>query len=373
MTGQDLGWADGHLWWLPLAAVFVLLLVLVHFQLRARIIARLGHVPLIEKMTASTSVGKQWLKWMLVVTSFALIGAAAMRPQYGTREAELKNRGIDVVIAVDLSKSMLVQDVAPNRLKAAVSELKNIIDRLPGGRVAVVPFAGTAFTQCALTTDFAAVKTYLDDLRVEDMPVGGTRIGNAIRHAMELFETKLTDAEKENPAFTGLEQIEPSHYKAVILVTDGEDHDADAVAAAQLASGRNIRIYTVGIGSQNSAAPIPQIADDGSRVGWVTGEQSQKLFSDLNVGLLNDVAGAANGVSAIYGQTDVAGTISQSLDTLEKQEYEHQFQDLREDRFQFLLIPAFAFLLVEALLTDRRRRARRTGVGLMAAKARVTP
>jgi uncharacterized membrane protein affecting hemolysin expression len=129
----------------------------------------------------------------------------------------------------------------------------------------------------------------------------------------------------------------------------------------------------VGIGSQNSAAPIPQIADDGSRVGWVTGEQSQKLFSDLNVGLLNDVAGAANGVSAIYGQTDVAGTISQSLDTLEKQEYEHQFQDLREDRFQFLLIPAFLFLMVEALLTDRRRRARRAGIGLVSAKARVTP
>ena len=355
---QELGWADDGLWWLTGAAALVLALVVVHFQLRGAIIRRLGDTPLIQRMTRDASVASQWVKWMLVVIALALIGVAGMRPQYGTREAELKNRGIDIVVAVDLSKSMLVQDVAPSRLKAATAELKKIIDALPGGRVALVPFAGTAFTQCPLTTDLSAVKSYLDDLRVVDMPIGGTRIGSALRHAIDLFETKLTEEEKDDPAFEGLEQIEPSHYKAVILVTDGEDHDADAVAAAQLAKSRNIRVYTVGIGSQNSAAPIPQIDDEGTRVGWITDDKEQKLFSDLNVTLLRDIASAGEGVALVYGQDDVAAKLVTSLDTLEKQEYEHQFDDLREDRFQFLLIPAFALLVLETWLTDRRRKRR---------------
>lgn len=355
MSGQELGWADAGLWWLFGGAGLVLALVILHFNLRSAILRRLGDVPLIRRMTADTSVVKQWVKWTLVIVSLALIAAAAMRPQYGTREAELKNRGIDIVLAVDLSKSMLVQDVAPSRLKAATAELEKIVDTLPGGRVAIVPFAGTAFTQCGLTTDLTAIKEYLEQLRVEDMPVGGTRIGTAIRHAIDLFETKLTDEEKKDEDFEGLEQIEPSHYKAIILMTDGEDHDADAVAAAQLAKSRNIKIYTVGIGSKNSAAPIPQVDDEGKRIGWVTDDKQQKLFSDLNVTLLRDVAAAADGLSLVYGEDDVAGKLVGSLDTLEKQEYEHQFQDLREDRFQFLLIPALVLLALEAVLTDRRR------------------
>ncbi len=360
MSATELTWSDGHLWWLLLGSLGVLALVLLHMRLRSQLISRLGQAAFIQRMTASTSVAKQWLKWALVVLGILLIATGALRPQHGTREAELKNRGIDIVLAVDLSKSMMVQDVAPNRLRAAATEIQKVLDSLPGGRVALVPFAGTAFTQCALTTDFSAISGYLSELRVEDMPVGGTRIGVALRHALDLFETKLTAEDEKDEDLEGLEQIEPSHYKAIILVTDGEDHDADALAAAQLAHSRNIRIYTIGIGSQNSGAPIPQISEDGTRVGWVANEKNQKVFSDLNVALLRDIADATSGVATVYGQDDVAGTITASLDTLEKQEYERQFQDLKEDRFQFVLIPAFLLLVLETLLTDRKRTTRRS-------------
>jgi len=238
-------------------------------------------------------------------------------------------------------------------------ELNTILDSLSGGRVALVPFAGTAVTQTPLTTDFDAVRDYLAKLRVEDMPIGGTKIGEALAHSIKLFGQAQEDADDEDPDLEGLEQPDPSHYKAIILVTDGENHDDKALEAAKLAKAKNIRIYTIGIGSQNSTARIPQVGEDGERVGWVADETNKPVFSDLNVGLLKDLADTTGGVSVLYGRDNVTDSLVASLDSLEKKEYEHQYESLSEDRFQFVLVPALLLLVLETLILDRRRRKKR--------------
>ena len=357
MTGQELGWATPEYVWVFAIVAFVAGLSLYQFYWKGKVMERLGELPLLKKMTSSTSVALQWTKWTLFVAALILTAVALLRPQYGTREAELRNRGIDVAVVLDMSKSMLVRDVAPNRLKAAVVELHDILDNLSGGRVALVPFAGTAFTQTPLTTDLDAVREYLDALRVEDMPLGGTRIGMALEHAISLFQSD--EEAEDDPAFEGLAQPDASHFKAIILVTDGDNQDEEALRAAEKAAKNNIRIYTVGIGSQNSSARIPQVSDDGEQVGWAADKDNKAIFSDLNVTLLAGLADTTEGLSVIYGRDDVAGSLIQALDSLEKREYEHHYENLKEDRFQFVLIPAFVFLVIEALLSDRMWRRRR--------------
>lgn len=356
MTGQELGWAASEHAWVFAVIAGLVGVSLYRFYWRGQVMQRLGDLPLIRQMTANTSLSMQWLKWVLTVFAITLVGVSLLRPQYGTREAEIRNRGIDVAIVLDLSKSMLVRDVAPNRLKAAIVELHDILDNLSGGRAALVPFAGTAFTQTALTTDLDAVREYLDALKVEDMPLGGTRIGLALDHAISLFSAESED--EDDPAFEGLAQPDSSHFKAIILVTDGDNHDEEAVRAAEKAAQNNIRIYTVGIGSQNSSARIPQVTDEGEQVGWAADQENKPIFSDLNVALLDTVSGSTGGLSVVYGRDDVAGSLMQALDALEKREYEHHYDNLKEDRFQLLLIPALLFLVIEALLSDRRWRRR---------------
>jgi len=357
MSGQELHWEGLQWWWLLLALLPIALGIIGHFYWKGVVIRRLGDASLIQRMLQNVSTGAQWIRWLMIFAAIALIIGAALRPQYGTREAELANRGIDIVIVMDLSKSMLVKDVAPDRLRASVGELNAVMDKLTGGRIALVPFAGVAFTQTPLTTDFDAVRSYMSDLRVEDMPVGGTKIGVAIQHALKVFPEE--EEESDDPDLMDLEQPAPSHNKAIILVTDGDDHDEDAIAAAQAAHARNVRIYTVGIGSQSSTAKIPVVTEEGSRVGWVNNKDGAPVFSDLNIDLLRDIASSSDGDSFVYGRDDVASSVSAALDSLEKAEYVHHYRNLREDRYQFLLIPALLLLIGETLIRDRRRRRRR--------------
>ena len=354
---SELHWENAEQVWLYGIIVVVIIGIALHFHWKSAVMSRLGDLPLLKRLTDDVSKTAQWIRWIFITLAVTLIVTSLLRPQYGTKESQLANRGIDVVFVVDMSKSMMVRDVAPNRLKASVAELEALLGKMHGGRVALVPFAGTAFTQTPLTTDLDAVRAYLGDLKVEDMPIGGTRIGLAIKHAMGVFEAQEQDS--KDPDLEGLEQPSSSHFKAIVLITDGEDHDEGAIAAAQLAAGKNIRIFTVGIGSQSSASKIPVISAEGERLGWVYDKDGTPLFSELNTTLLSDVAGHTNGAHFLYGRDDVTTGLAQALDGLEKQEYEHHYENLREDRFQFVLIPALLFLLAEALISDRRRRRRR--------------
>jgi Ca-activated chloride channel family protein len=345
--------------WLLLAVAALVVWAVVQHVGRARVLAKLGEGPVVRRLVASYVPRRAALRIALWGTALALLVLASARPRYGLRETEVSNAGIDVALVVDASKSMLVKDVLPNRLQGTALEIRALLERLAGGRVALVPFAGIPFVQCPLTTDRDVVLTYLGDLKPEDIPVGGTNIGRAIALAVDTLtgEKERQDAEQKDnlvPQFKG------SKHKAIVLFTDGEDHEGAAIEAAQKAAAQGIRIYTVGVGSA-LGNPVPVLGSDGAATGVLKDEAGMPIFSKLNMPLLEQIATTTGGKAFQYAGKSVVPQLFLALDQLEKAEYTAQFQQLGEDRYQVLLGPALLLLLLDAALTNRRRRVQARG------------
>jgi len=360
MTPDTLTFSDlDMLWLLPVALVLGAWAAL---QLRGRgkLLARLGSGPVVARLAASFSPQTAGLRIALWTLALALVAVAAARPRYGLRETEVSNSGIDIAFVVDASKSMLVRDVVPSRLRGTMLEISALLDKLAGGRVALVPFAGIAYVQCPLTTDHDVIRTYLEDLKPEDLPVGGTNIGRALTLATEMLTGEKERAEAELrdnlvPQFKG------SKHKAIVLFSDGEDHEGGALDAARKAAAAGIRIYTVGVGTA-TGNPVPLLGPDGTATGVLKDESGNPIFSELNQKLLADVANLTGGKYFQYANKSVALPLFQALDGLEKAEYLAQWKLLGEDRYQVLLGPALLLLLGEAALSNRKR-AKRNIVG----------
>ncbi len=339
--------------WLLVAVAGLVAWAAVQHVRRGHILARLGEGPVVQRLIASYSPRRSAMRIALWGTALALLVVASARPRYGLRETEVSNAGIDVAIVVDASKSMLVKDVLPSRLQGTALEIKALLDRMAGGRVALIPFAGIPFVQCPLTTDREVILMYLGDLKPEDIPVGGTNVGRAITLAIDTLTGEKERAEAEQrdnlvPQFKG------SKNKAIVLFTDGEDHEGAAVEAAQKAAAQGIKIFTVGVGSA-LGNPVPVLGSDGSAVGVVKDDAGMPIFSKLNMPLLEQIAAATGGKALHYGGKSVVPQLFQALDQLEKAEYNAQFKQLGEDRYQVLLLPALLLLLVDSALTNRRR------------------
>ncbi|MSP91521.1 MAG: VWA domain-containing protein [Myxococcales bacterium] len=333
----------------------------------ARVLARIGDGPAARRLVGNVSSTKSAWKLGLWSAGLVLLASAVLQPRYGLRETEVSNAGIDIVLAVDASKSMLVKDVVPNRLQGTVLEVSALLQRLHGGRVALVPFAGIPFVQCPLTTDHEVVRTYLADLKPEDVPVGGTNIGRALTLGVEALTGERERAEAELrdnlvPQFKG------SKHKAIVLFSDGEDHEGGALEAAQKAAAQGIRVFAVGVGSA-FGDPVPILGSDGAATGIQKDEAGNPVFSKLNMELLTQVADATGGKAFRYGNKSVADELFAALDALEKAEYTAQYKQLGEDRFQWLLGPALLLLLGDTVLSARRRRRRNHGGAATAALA----
>lgn len=352
-----LNFAQPELFWL-LGGVVALVawMTAQHVGFAARL-HDLGTGPVVQRLVANWSSRKSI--WRIVLTGIALALAvtALTRPRYGVRETEVSNAGIDIALVVDASKSMLVKDVVPNRLQGTALEISGLLNRLAGGRVALVPFAGIAFTQCPLTTDHDVIRTYLADLKPEDVPVGGTNIGRAITQAMDVLtgEQEHTRAEATDNL---MPQFKGSKNKAIILFSDGEDHEGAAIEAAQKAAAAGIKIYTVGVGSA-FGDPVPVLGPDGVANGVQKDEKGDPIFSKLNMALLDQIAATTGGKSFHYANQSVAPQLFAALDALEKAEYTAQFKMLGEDRYQYLLGPAILLLLIDTALGTRRQGKRR--------------
>jgi Ca-activated chloride channel homolog len=355
------------------AAVVMLLFGFIWLGLwrRSRLATLAAAGPLPGLLDRHAGRGRLVLRATLVLAAALLIVVGLMRPQQGTRATELKNLGIDIALVVDASKSMKVADVVPDRLAAAKLEIHKLLRGLHGGRVGLIPFAGLAFIQTPLTSDFDVIGTYLTDLRVEDMPRGGTAIGRALIEAIrslvpaeqlegtlaesadgDVLEAVADDLDTEAAEFTG------SKFKAIVLLTDGEGHEGDPLAVADLAVKLGIRIFTVGVGTAQGR-PVPLINDEGQVLGTMKGADGvTPMFSELNERLLREIAVKTGGDYFQIGPAGGLQRLRKAIDALEKQEYEATFKHLRDDRFQLAIIPALLLLLLEAMLTGRRRRRR---------------
>ncbi|HKN46643.1 MAG TPA: VWA domain-containing protein, partial [Candidatus Polarisedimenticolia bacterium] len=224
--------------WALLALPILLALFVLAFRRRRRALEVFGDLRLVRRLSPTSSTERRVIKAALVVASALFLVLALARPQWGARLETVSRRGVDVIVAVDTSLSMLTEDVKPNRLAQARAAVASLLDMLQGDRVGLVAFSGTAYVACPLTLDYGAASMFVDVLDPDLLPVPGTAVAESIRAALRAFHSN----ERRN--------------KVLIMMTDGEDHEGDVQAAARAAADEGITIYTVGVGTPNGE-PIP--------------------------------------------------------------------------------------------------------------------
>lgn len=314
----------------PLAVVFYYSV----FRWKTQAMARFGNLDLVKKLSQSVSRGRQVAKSVLVVLAVLFMALALARPQIGTRLEEVKREGVDIFIALDVSKSMLAEDIKPSRLAKAKHEISRFIDMLRGDRIGLIAFAGEAFVQCPLTLDYGAAKTFLNIMDPSLIPEPGTNLSAAISAAMKSFETQ------------------ERKHKVLVLVTDGEDHGDNVMQATEAADREGVVIYTVGIGSPKGV-PIP-IYDSRGNKEFKKDRKGEIILTKLDQFTLEKIALTTNGkyYQSITGETRLE-KIYQEIAKMEKKELASMKFTQYEDRFQYVLIFAIIFLVLELLLSER--------------------
>lgn len=300
---------------------------------------------LIDRIAVSTSPGRRRLLAVLVLCSVALIALALARPCWNPKQRKIERRGRDVVFLLDVSKSMLAEDLAPNRLERAKLAIKDCVERLQGDRVAIVAFAGNSAVKCPLTLDYGFFRMMLDDISVDSIARGGTLMGDAIRKTLtDVFD----DQEKE--------------CKDIVLITDGEDHDSFPVDAAEKAGQRGIRIIAIGLGNANEGQRIPVTDERGQKV--FLKYRGKEVWSKLDGDTLKKMALATPGgtyYDVSTGSIDLGEVYTKQILSAEKKTLESQTVKLYEEKFQIFLALVFALLCVETGIGERRRKGKNNG------------
>lgn len=323
------------LWLLVLVPVFVVAYVLYARRKRRRLEA-FGDPQLVAELMPNASHVRPTVKFSLLMVAFTLLCFAAARPQYGQREQTVKRQGIEAVIALDISNSMMAEDVVPNRLERAKQMLSKMIDRMVDDKVGLVVFAGEAFTQLPITCDYVSAKMFLSNIDPSLIKTQGTAIGDALSTSIRAF---------------GAEQSETN--RAIVLITDGENHEDDAVAVATRAKEAGIKILVVGIGKPEGA-PIPILGTNDFR----KDRQGNVVVSRLNEDMCREIAKAGNGIYVRCDNTNTAmRAIEKELDTLATTELETQvFTDYNE-QFQTFALLALLILVIDFFIFNRKNKS----------------
>jgi Ca-activated chloride channel family protein len=337
-------WHHPHLLWLLLALPVCIALIALSATLRKRAGARFGSEA--AKMVVGRSAGLRATRAVLLVLGLGLAIIALARPQYGSRTKLLSKRGVDVVIALDFSKSMLAQDIKPSRIERAKAEIARFISELAGDRVGVVAFAGDTM-EFPMTIDYAAAALFFRELTPADMPVGGTAIGRALTAAKRLLE-RSNKNEADLPAGQRREKV-------VVLMSDGEDHEGDpAEAAAELAK-MGAKVFVIALGSK-SGEPIPTYAEDGTWTGYMRGEDGQPVLSVLTPEAEKQLKAVAESTGGAYFAPGRGGIgidqIRNTLRSMKQVELQARRVTVHEERYALVLLIAFLLIVLEALLPE---------------------
>ena len=329
-----------HSEYLYLLALIPVLIVAAWFmaRLRRKALDRFGDAAMIERLAEGASRPKRLVKFTLALFAIAFLSIGLADPQIGTRLEEVKQEGVDIFIALDVSLSMKAEDIKPNRLEKAKLEIRNLIGRLGGDRIGLIVFAGEAFTQFPLTTDYSAANLFLDVVDVDVVPVPGTDIAAAIHRAMESFDTKQKTT------------------KVLVIITDGEETEGEAFEAAEEAGKEGILIYTIGLGSPDGA-PIPVYGSSGQQVDFKRDKSGAVVVSKLDEVSLEKIAAAGNGkYFRGTNSQDELDDIYKSVNALQKREFGvKQFTDY-EDRFQYFIFIALLLALMDVFISEKQIR-----------------
>ncbi len=318
------------------AVPFLILAFWFWMRNKNRLIDRFAEKKLQSVLLPTYSKGKSVIRFGIIVFSIIFLLVAAADPQVGTKIENVKMSGIDIYILLDVSLSMQAQDIQPSRLDKAKLEISNLIQKLRGDRIGLIVFAGEPFVQFPLTTDYSAANLFLNAANTSTVPDQGTAIASAIN----LATTSFGNSSKTE--------------KAIVIFTDGEDHEGNIQGAIDNAKNHNIKIYTIGLGSTDGV-PIPLFNQQGQQVGFKKDESGNVVLTKLDPSTLQQIASETGGqyFQAENGRDELS-MIYSDLNKLKKTEFgEKQVTDY-EDRFYYFLAPAIILLLIEFFMTDRK-------------------
>ena len=341
------------LWWLAILPILAVMLMAYASWRRAQISQALGDPDLVNQLTQTVSLERRLLKALIVILALSALALGGMRPQFGRRSEVQQQSGIDVVVAFDISKSMLARDVQPSRLDAARALLGQLITQLTGHRLALVPFAGIAFTQSPLTADKSAFRLFLRGLNPAQMPIGGTNLSMAIREGIKRLSSSGDRGDRA------------SRSRVLLLITDGEDLSKEAgedvKEAANEAKEAGVLIYAIAVGTR-SGEPIPILNKDGSHAGYQRDRSGKPIYSKLNMQLLQELTkladpamGDQRRVFQLDGNRDITLDLTDSFNQLQKSKLESSVRHRYGEKYAYALIPALLLLLIDLLVSDRRR------------------
>ncbi len=318
-----------YLFLLLLIPFFFLIQALV-LRLRRRRIRKFGDEKLVRELMPSYAKAKVWVRLTLFSVGFFFFVIGLSRPQIGAKLKEHETKGAEIMIALDVSNSMLAEDYSPNRLERAKLAISRLVDKLRDDRIGLIVFAGNSFVQLPITTDYVSAKMFMNSISTESVPVQGTAIGEAINTAMRSFSS----------------QSEKS--RAIIVITDGENHEDDPVAAAKQAAEMGVRVFTIGVGSPEGK-PIPM---DGE---LLKDKDGNIVVSRLDESVLQEVAQAGNGVYVRAGNSEFGlNPIIEDIRRMEDEKYSSIVFEEYDEQFMYFLAIALFFFVIEMLVGDRR-------------------
>jgi Ca-activated chloride channel family protein len=324
-----------HFFWLvPLLIIFYIWA----FRSKRKALETFAQRHLVPVLTSTVNWRSQKLKAAATILAACFLIFALIGPRWGFQWREVKRQGIDIIVAIDTSRSMLAQDVKPSRLERSKLAVEDLLDLLQGDRIGLIAFSGTSFLQCPLTLDYSAFSMALDAVNTELIPRGGTSISRAIKTAITAFEGKA------------------KKYKALILITDGEDHEGDPVKAADEAAEQGIRIFCVGVGTREGEL-IP-VTDENGSMGFLKDRRGQVVKSRLDETTLQKIALNTGGGYIRASGTEYGLDIiyDQKISAMEKKDLESKLQRRYEERYQIPAAIALGLLCLEVFLGERRRR-----------------
>jgi Ca-activated chloride channel family protein len=311
--------------------VLIGLFIFVH-QRKQAALKRFASLPLVKRLTPEGLVQRQVTKWVLFLVFVLFAILALVRPRFGVKMEMIERRGVDVIVALDISKSMLAEDIAPSRLERAKYEIGRFIDLCKGDRVGLVVFAGESFVQCPLTLDYGAAKMFLNVVTTDWVQVPGTAMADAITQSAEAFKSQKNKS------------------KVLIILSDGEDQEGNAEVAAQKAAEQGIKIYTVGVGSE-SGVPIPLNAGKGN-ITYKKDNSGNLVMTRLNSMMLEKIAMEGKGKYFHAGTSLDMASIYQEIAKMEKNELGTDRMNIFEEQYQWFLMLALIFLLLEFFIPD---------------------
>jgi len=316
----------------------LIIAMLIYNRWKKKALILFGENKLVKELMHSFSKWRTQIKNILTILVFIALIIGIANPQVGTKMEEVKREGVDLMIAIDLSNSMMAEDIKPNRLQRAKLAISQLINKLQGDRIGLIVFAGEAYVQLPITTDYSAAKLFLSTVNTNIVPTQGTEIAKAIDLSVQSFD------------------MENAQNKAIIIITDGENHDKKAIESAKKANELDIFVHTLGMGLAKGG-PIPIYNKYGNRTGYRKDRDGKTVVSKLNENLLQQIADAGKGtyVRANNSKSGLS-TLFAEINKMEKKEIGTMIFTEYKDRFQLFIGLALLLLIIDLMILARKNK-----------------